>query len=196
MVVQRFDLLIHGVFDAQRGGLCDVEVAEELHEAISGEGVGDVRLPPLALPVQVEVRQLDDTHEDVDSNEAPHLRRCRGPTRRCLLESGVQVGVGGDGVDEGRREEALEIAQLGRLPMTREDGAGRSVKGGRVMSCACGAHGACGAVFSPPSSSHSDALLSATSAVSSSLSEATSGPLLHGSGKQLMDSGSGQAPDS
>src|ERR1700726_2274564 len=35
VVVQRFYLLNHGVSDTCRGGLCDVEVAEELREAIA-----------------------------------------------------------------------------------------------------------------------------------------------------------------
>ena len=121
--MERFDLVDDGVSYTCRGGLCNVEVAEKLSEAVAREGLDDVCLPPPLLPVHVQIRKVDDAHEDVHCDEQPYLLRTRSPPSRCLLGCGVQIGVGCDGGDQRRSEEALQIAHLGPDAMTREVGA-------------------------------------------------------------------------
>ena len=60
-----FDVLIDTAFDASRSGLRDVEVAEEFLETVPIQCVDDVLLAESLLPIHVQVRQVDDAHEDV-----------------------------------------------------------------------------------------------------------------------------------
>ena len=82
VVVERCDLLNHVPLDTYRGGLCNVKVAGELLERLAEESVDDVLLPPLLLPVHVQVWKVDDAHTDMHCDEAPYLLRCRKPTQQ------------------------------------------------------------------------------------------------------------------
>jgi hypothetical protein len=117
-LIERPDLVDDGVPHTTRSWGSHMKVASELSKAVLAEQPHDVRLPPLFLPVHMEIGKVDDAHEDTRSNEPPHLLGTRRPPSRRLLGYGVQIRVGCNGRHQLTGEEALHVAQHRCVVMT------------------------------------------------------------------------------